>query len=114
MGDQGQSTAHFEDALAFCGKAGYLLEIALTLLLALPWRMKHCPSFDPVGSHMWLSIASMFSGMPLNSVNYLPKQLTEETRLRGTLNTLRDPAGPITPDAIPLGGLSFQYVFEMR
>ena len=63
---------------------------------------------------MWLSIASMFSGMPLNSVNPLPKQLTEVIRLEGNLNTLRDPAGPISPDAIPLGGRSFQYVFEMR
>ncbi len=96
--------------------------------------MKRCRSFHPVGSHrplfkgiakeprnsspipraMWLSIAVMFSVMPLNSVNHLPKQLTEETRLEGNLNTLRDPAGPITPDAIPLGGLSFQYIFEMR
>ncbi len=30
MGDLGQSTAHFEDALAFCGKASYRLEIAWT------------------------------------------------------------------------------------
>ncbi len=63
---------------------------------------------------MWLSIASMFSGMPLNPVNHWTKNLTEETRLEPKLNTLRDPAGPVRPDAIPLGGLSFQYIFEMR
>ena len=84
------------------------------LLLPLSWIMKIRRSPLPVGSHMWLSIASMFSGMPLNSVNHLPKQLTEETRLEPNLNTLRDPAGPVRPDAIPLGGLSFQYIFEMR
>ncbi len=118
MGDQGQSTAHFEDALAFCGKAGYLLEIALTLCYYADTLLQGNEPGDREKAMSMLgeslSIASMFSGMPLNSVNHLPKQLTEETRLEPNLNTLRDPAGPISPDAIPLGGLSFQYIFEMR
>ena len=63
---------------------------------------------------MWLSIGAMFSVMTLIRVNLWTKKLTEVTRLEPNLNTLRDPAGPITPDAIPLGGRSFQYVFEMR
>ncbi len=81
MGDQGQSTAHFKYALAFCGKAGYRLEIAWTCCdNADTLLQRNEPGGRERAMSMLgesLSIPAMFSVMTLIPVNLWTKKLTE-------------------------------------